>query len=67
MNEKSKVQVDCNLCSKGFILHVHEKDLADWREGKLIQDAMPYLSASERELLISNICEDCFTKLFVEE
>ena len=67
MSKKTKVQVDCRICSNEFILQINENDLKDWQEGKYIQDAMPYLSAGERELLISNICEECFTNLFAEE
>ena len=67
MSKKRKVRVDCRICSNKFILQVNQNDLKDWQEGKYIQDAMPYLSAGERELLISNICEECFTNLFVEE
>ena len=67
MDKKINLYVECNFCPRTFILNVHEKDLKDWQEGKYIQDAMPYLSAGERELLISDMCEDCFTKLFAEE
>ena len=67
MSKKTKVQVYCRICSNEFTLQVNQNDLKDWQEGKYIQDAMPYLSAGERELLISNICEECFTNLFAEE
>ena len=67
MSKKRKVRVDCRICSNEFTLQVNQNDLKDWQEGKYIQDAMPYLSAGERELLISNICEECFTNLFAEE
>ena len=67
MSKKRKVRVDCRICSNEFTLQVNQNDLEDWQEGKYIQDAMPYLSAGERELMISNICEECFTNLFAEE
>ena len=67
MNKKRKVRVNCRTCSNEFTLQVNQNDLKDWQEGEFIQDAMPYLSAGERELLISNICEECFTNLFSEE
>jgi len=41
-------------------------DFADWAKGKLIQDAMPYMSDSDRELLISSICGPCFDVMFGE-
>jgi hypothetical protein len=44
---------------------VNPKDLSDWKsEKKYIQDAMPYLSAGEREILISKTCDECFDKMF---
>jgi hypothetical protein len=44
---------------------VNSKDLSDWKsEKKYIQDAMPYLSAGEREILISKTCGECFDKMF---
>jgi hypothetical protein len=46
---------------------VSNHDLKRWEGGELIQDAMPYLSAGERELLISGICETCFDKIFGSE
>jgi len=45
-------------------MSVNRQDVADWREGKYIQNAMPYLSADEREILVSGICGDCFDKMF---
>jgi hypothetical protein len=32
----------------------------------LIQKAMPYLTADEREMFISGTCSDCWDKLFPE-
>jgi hypothetical protein len=47
---------------------VNPKDLSDWKsEKKYIQDAMPYLSDSEREILISKTCGECFDKIFPQE
>jgi hypothetical protein len=44
----------------------NRKDMLDWLAGKdFIQDLMPYLSAAERELLISKTCGSCFDKLFL--
>lgn len=42
-----------------------EDDYIDWKDGKgYIQDLLPYLSAAQRELLISNTCDDCWGGLF---
>jgi hypothetical protein len=43
---------------------VNEADYWDWQDGALAQDAFPYLSADDRELLISGICPTCWEKSF---
>jgi hypothetical protein len=40
------------------------KDYLDWQNGVLAQVAFPYLSANEREALISGICPTCWEKMF---
>jgi len=58
----------CTQCNKAYKISVHGQDLFDYRQGKSVQQAFPYLSAGDRELLcLSNICDTCFHKLFVEE
>ena len=54
----------CRKCGDRHTMLVCITDYADWQMGKYIQDAMPYLSADERELLISGICGPCFDKMF---
>ena len=61
------LQARCISCKDTHILMVSNHDLKRWEGGELIQDAMPYLSAGERELLISGICETCFDKIFGSE
>ena len=56
--------VTCRHCQKSYNLLVNITDMADWKLGKYIQDAMPYLSAAERELLISGTCGPCFDEMF---
>jgi hypothetical protein len=58
------VTAECRLCGRTYELKVNPGDFMDWRKGKHIQDAMPYLSAGDRELLISGTCESCFDELF---
>jgi hypothetical protein len=43
---------------------VPAKSWHEWRNGKLIQDAMPTLSVDDREFLISGICGKCFDEMF---
>lgn len=54
----------CAVCDSRHELSIVPSDVDRWKQGELIQDAMPYLSASERELLISGTCDDCWTEMF---
>ena len=57
--------VRCNLCSKEYNIIADRNDMEAWLSGdKYIQDALSYLSAAERELLISRTCDTCFTELY---
>ena len=57
----------CPFCGKTHEVECNELDYLDWQDGALIQDAMPYLSAQEREYLITGICSTCWEKCFKEE
>ena len=58
-------QVGCRKCMEQFEIRGEDRDFIRWEEeGELIQNALPYLSADERELLISGICGGCFDKMF---
>lgn len=65
----SKVNFEafCKLCGKVVVLQVNEEDLDEYfntprNERRLVQDIFHYLTPEERELLISNTCDDCFKK-----
>ena len=61
------VIVGCIKCAEAQHITVGNADLDSWENGALIQDAMPYLSADEREILISGICGECFDDMFAGE
>ena len=61
------VITQCPFCGRGNEVEVNEFDYFDWSEGELAQDAFPYLSAAEREMLISGICPKCWDKMFRED
>ena len=63
MKEVTIVTV-CPICNRTNEITVKEADVLSWNEGALAQDAFPYLSADEREMLISGICPDCWENLF---
>lgn len=54
----------CPFCGRGNEVEVNESDYWDWQDGELVQNAFPYLSADEREMLISGICPTCWDKMF---
>lgn len=56
--------LSCRRCGNSFALKVGIMDYLAWEDGKLIQDAMPYLSKEERELLVSGTCGECFDAMF---
>ena len=50
----------CPFCGKKQIVTVKSEDYDKWENGELVQIAFPYLTPSEREALITGICDDCF-------
>lgn len=65
--QKITVETYCPMCHQFHYVEVNERDFYAWQSGKLAQDAFPYLTAEEREMLISGICSDCWDKMFGEE
>ena len=54
---------NCHFCVKEVTVRVPKSrynDYKRWRRGANIQDAMPWMSAGDREFLISGVCEKCF-------
>lgn len=59
-----QIEKKCLMCRKVHVIEVNQKGYHDWKHGLGIQYALPELSNNERELLMSDICGDCFDKLF---
>ena len=69
--------VICRECNRRYTLMVNLEDYKDWQWGeprvntelakKTIQRVMPYLTADERELMISGVCGECYDKLWEVE
>lgn len=57
----------CPICHELHQVEVSEADYNTWSDGTLVQDAFPYLSAEEREILVSGICPDCWDSMFSDE
>ena len=63
-SEKVRLTINCVMCSNNKYVVANTADVRSWEEGMVIQNAMPELSASDRELLISGTCNDCWNNLF---
>lgn len=60
MVNKTQLINRCPFCGKRQSVMVYTKDYKSWRDGALAQEAFPYLTPSEREIIISGICSKCF-------
>ena len=61
------LEITCPFCGRTSYVKVEETDYLNWRNGDLAQDCFPYLSATEREQLISCLCPSCQASIFGEE
>ena len=58
------VAAPCRLCNEVTDLTVNIEGFVAWQGGKLIQEALPELSADQRELLISGTWDKCWNEMF---
>jgi ribosomal protein L40E len=64
------IQIKCRECGKVVQLRVNKHDYDEWcnrfgsENPRHIQDIFPYLTAGEREMFLTQICDDCYTKIF---
>lgn len=63
-NKEVTIITACPFCGHANEIEVNEADYWDWQDGELVQNAFPYLSADEREMLISGICPKCWENTF---
>jgi endogenous inhibitor of DNA gyrase (YacG/DUF329 family) len=62
-----RVGLNCPFCGKTHFVDVNDSEYKIWQAGALIQKAMPQLSATEREQLISHMCPKCQADFYGEE
>lgn len=62
--------VECPFCHKPSTIKLDavktklfEEGMQKWQNGMRVQDAMPFLSPSERELLLSGMCDKCWSSM----
>ena len=61
------IETRCPFCGKTQEIEVDYFDFWMWSEqGICAQNAFPYLTANEREALISGICPKCWDDMFKE-
>lgn len=58
-----RVGITCTGCKQVTYLVVNQSDYNKWHDGALIQNAMPYLNADQREMLISGTCPKCWDEM----
>ena len=64
-NRTFSMNCECKLCGTWQTIILNKKDFEDWDNGdKYIQDIFDYLSAGERELLISQNCTKCWNEMY---
>lgn len=54
----------CPFCGKEHSVDIASSDYFAYMDGELAQNAFPYLSATEREQIISHICPACQESIF---
>lgn len=62
-----RLSITCATCPDVCHVTVNAADLRAWQDGMFAQDAFPYLSDEQRELLISKTCGPCFDAMFGDE
>ena len=62
-----ELECNCNYCEHAENILVTEADYNAWHNGAYVQDAFPYLTAGQRELMISNTCDTCWQKFFPDD
>lgn len=64
-NRSFVVDIQCNMCRKFYTIILNRQDILEWSSGVgPIEEILDYLSADDRELLISQTCGSCFDSLF---
>ena len=61
---KTTFELVCPFCHTAHYVTVNMDDFWRWQDGELAQNAFPYLTATEREQLISQLCPKCQDSIF---
>ena len=64
-NNTITVSIKCSICGKKHDIEITKEQYEDYRHSnKLIQEIFPDMKPEIRELFISQVCPDCWNKLF---
>ena len=63
-NKKEVYNVTCRHCGATCQIMANREDVIKWMQGSYIQDVLYYLTAAERELFISQTCNNCWKIMF---
>lgn len=58
------IEINCPVCGRYHYVACNEFEYENWLNGELIQNAMPELTPTEREQLISRLCPICQEEIF---
>jgi hypothetical protein len=65
VSEDIELELQCKYCDYEELLNVPESDYNAWAgNGVAIQEVFDYLSAGQRELMVSGTCDTCWDKFF---
>ena len=62
---KTTIYSSCLNCRKTYDFKVFAEDVIKYNNGAFVQDAFPYLSDDEREILVTRTCGPCFDKMLL--
>jgi hypothetical protein len=60
------ISTTCPLCGAESKVECSASGYARWERGELIQNALPTLTSSDREALMTGICDTCWNESFGE-
>lgn len=62
-----EIHTSCPNCKQKQTIVVSRDGYNRWKAGEFIQEALPKLTADQREALMTGICPKCWDEMFVEE
>jgi hypothetical protein len=65
--DTTTIHATCPLCDDTKDIAVPTFGFHRWKQGALIQNALPEISAGDRERLITGYCEECWNTLFPDD